>query len=240
MKEEIKKKYKVQERIMETPTVFTLKFLVDGGIPKYIPGQFITIYFPELGTPEGKAYSISSSPNESTINITVKAMGIFSNKLCSLVAGDIVSASLPYGYFYSESKDSDLVMIAGGIGIVPFRSMIVDCLEKFPNRKIALFYSNQTTKDIIFKKEFDNLSLKNPTFKVIYYITRQKISDPNFINNRICVEDIVGNVKVGLKKIAGREFLICGSIPFVRDFWKNLKDQGVSEDNLYTEAFFSH
>ncbi len=34
------------------------------------------------------------------------------------------------------------------------------------------------------------------------------------------------------------EFLICGGIAFTRDIWKSLKLNGISEDRIYTEAFF--
>src|SRR3989344_590628 len=104
MQEEIKKNYIVKEKVKETHNVVTLKLVCDGGNPEYRVGQFITVFFPEMGKVEGKAYTISSEPSEDTINITVKAIGEFSNKLVGLSAGDTISASLPYGYFYSESE----------------------------------------------------------------------------------------------------------------------------------------
>src|SRR3989344_4803772 len=196
MKEEIKKIYKEQEKIMETSDVFTLKLLIDDQVSNYFPGQFITVYFPELGTPEWKAYSISSSPSENTINITVKSMGSFSRKLCSLEIGDNIMASLPYGYFYSESENTHLVMIAGGIGVAPFRSMIVNSIKLNQKRKLTLFYSNRSVDDIIFRKEFNEISLIHENFKVIYFITRQKIFDPCFVLGRMSVIDIIGNEKM--------------------------------------------
>ena len=43
---------------------------------------------------------------------------------------------MPYGYFYTESEMSPLVLIAGGIGIVPFKAMVQESILKTPNRKI--------------------------------------------------------------------------------------------------------
>src|ERR1044071_5893464 len=117
MKESEKKIYTVLGRKEEVPGVTTLHLAFpDGKIPEYRAGQFITIYFPELHTPEGKAYSISSSPLEKHLSITVKALGEFSNKIHSLKVGDTLLASEPYGFFYSEIEDSSLVMVAAGIG----------------------------------------------------------------------------------------------------------------------------
>ncbi len=237
MKEEIKKKYIVRDKIVEALGVSTLQFDCDNEV-LYCPGQFINVYFPELGTPEGKAYSISSAPYEGTMNITVRAIGEFSNKLCSMKKGDTVTASLPYGYFYSESEDRPLVLAAAGIGITPFRSMVYDILNKNPNREIILFFSNRTEEDIVFKNEFDELCKKYTNFKVYYFITREEAlkENGNTRKGRLNAGTILGFTN----RLEDAEFLICGSISFVSDLWKGLKKAGVGEEAIYTEAFFSH
>lgn len=227
-------KYTVREVIEETANVVTLKLRCEDRLIEYKAGQFITVFFPETGHVEGKSYSISSSPLEKTLNLTVKGVGTFSNKLIAMKVGDVINASLPYGYFYSESENSSLVIVTGGIGIAPFRSMIMESVYKNPNRKILLFYSNKTTESIIFKNEFDNLTEDFPEiFKVNYYIT-QGNGTTEMKQGRIPVGDVLDLSK----NILNREFFICGSISFVRDYWKGLKDSGVSEELIYTEAFF--
>ena len=140
--------YIVKEVVDEAPNVKTLKLtLLDG-----------TVYFPETKTAEGKAYSFSSAPHETTCNITVKNIGEFSGKLCSLKVGDTIKASLPYGFFKSDFPETELITIAGGIGITPFRSIITDTLNTTPNRPIHLFHSAKTMSDIVFKNEFETLS----------------------------------------------------------------------------------
>lgn len=226
--------YIVEEVIKETTNVSTLKLRREEGIPSYKAGQFITVFFPETGHVEGKSYSISSSPSEKTLNITVKGMGTFSNKLLSKKPGDTITASLPYGYFYSESDTSSLVILTGGIGIAPFRSMILDVLEKRPERKILLLYSNKTKDSIIFKKELDELLKKYANaLTVHYYITQEEVMD-GMKSGRIAVDGI-GNE---LNLLPDAEFLLCGSIAFVRDYWRGLKGAGVLEEKIYTEAFF--
>jgi ferredoxin-NADP reductase len=234
MKEEIKKRYKVVLKIKETSDVCTLQLEIEGEKIIYKSGQFITVYFPELGTPEGKAYSISSAPSEEYVSITVKSMGAFSKRLCSLKKGDYITASLPYGYFFTENDETDLVLIAGGIGIAPFRSMIVDSIANLQKRKIILFYSNQKVDDIIYLNELNKISKLNKNIVFKYFITRQEKVSLGYQKGRIKIADLIEENK------KNSEFMICGSISFVRDFWKGLKDSGISEDALYTEAFFSH
>ncbi len=161
-------------------------------------------------------------------------MGSFSKRLCSLKVGDYITASLPYGYFFTENDDTDLVLIAGGIGIAPFRSMIIDSIKNLPKRKITLFYSSQKTEDIIFFDELNKISKINKNIIIKHYITRQDNIDSKYNRGRIKILDLV---KLNTEN---SEFMMCGSISFVRDFWKGLKDAGIPEDLLFTEAFFSH
>lgn len=234
MKEEIKYKYTVRSNVKESHDVSTLRLvLANGSVPEFISGQYVNIFFPESGASEGKAYSISNPPGEKTMDLTVKAMGEFSNRLISLQEGEMVTGSLPYGYFYSESAETTLILIAAGIGITPFRSMIKDALKKNLKRKITLLYSNKTERDIVFRKEFDDLQLKHQTLKVLYFITREEVGK-DMIKGRIEADSL----RPCLEK--GAEYMICGGISFTRDIWRLLKGLGVGEENIYTEAFFSH
>lgn len=229
-------RYLVRKAVSEAPGVTTLHLtLADGSVPTYVPGTYITVYAPHLGTPEGKAYSVSSSPDEGTLDITVKDIGKFSHYLCTRKAGDEVAGSLPYGYFYSESKTSPLVLVAAGIGISPFRGMIRGALREHPKRDIFLLCSNRTVEDIIFKKELDDLQAAHATMHIAHYITRGEAPGA-MVRSRIVARyilEMIGAVK-------NPEFFLCGSIGFVRDQWRDLKNSGVPEDAIYTEAFFSH
>ena len=224
--------YLVREKKQENYDTVTISLTCENGtVPPFVSGQFISVYFPELSTPEGKSYSISNPPGEMTFNITVKGIGEFSNRLCSLKPGDKVLGSLPYGYFYSEQDDLDLVMIAGGIGITHFRSTILHALADKPGRRIALFQSAKTAADLVFEDELSNLS----AVETHYFLTKDLAFHRNATPRRIQSGDIITNCRP-----EHAEFFICGSIPFVRDIWRGLKDHGIAEDRICTEAFFSH
>ncbi len=151
--------------------------------------------------------------------------------------GDIITASLPYGYFTNEDGDpkNTLILLAAGIGVAPFRSIIRDTVKNKPDKKIALFYSGKTLADLIFKKEFDELQKKNKNFAAYYFVTREHDLPADTLNRRMTAEDV-------LKKFtspANLEFMLCGSISFNRDLWRALKFSGIPEDHIATEAFFS-
>lgn len=222
--------YVVKGKKQETHDTATLLLAyADGSIPSFVPGQFISIYFPELNTPEGKSYSISNPPGEKTFNITVKGIGEFSNRLCAIEPGNIVLGSLPYGFFFSEQDDTNLVMIAGGIGITPFRSVILNAGIQTPERKLSLFQSTRTVADLLF---FSELSHKEGLV-TNYFITREQQPCVRAVTRRVSAKDILENCNV-----EHSEFFICGSISFVRNIWKDLKRCGIDESKICTEAFF--
>jgi ferredoxin-NADP reductase len=227
--------YRVCEINTETAKVKTLKLtLEDGSTPSYTPGQFITVFHPNSNLSEGKAYSISSAPHEPTLDITVKAVGEFSNMLCEKKIDDSILGSLPYGYFFSESSDTPIIMLAGGIGITPLFSMIKHYTQQPLKRPIKLFYSNQTIGNIVFLEHLNKTKQNNSKLEFNNFITRENNLESYYIGRRMCAQDILDNLISPNKN----EFFICGSISFVRDLWNQLVANGVSEEQIFTESFY--
>ena len=228
--------YRVVETRVETPGVVTLALLHSSGTnPSFVPGQFITVYFPETNTPEGKAYSISSAPHEKTFSITVRALGEFSNRLCALQVHDTLKASTPYGFFSPEKEDTNLVLLASGIGITPFRSMLFSFAQDTPERRVALLHSVRTADDALFREAFETLRTTMPNLSLTYYVTRDTASAPFAHTRRMHAKDALPYCA----DQAQTEVLLCGSISFTRDLWRDLQKNGVPEERIYTEAFFS-
>ncbi|MEK7612982.1 MAG: FAD-dependent oxidoreductase, partial [Patescibacteria group bacterium] len=168
--------------------------------------------------------------------ITVRAIGEFSNRLCALKPGDTVYTSLPYGFFYPEHEDSDLVMLASGIGITPFRSMIVAAAANRAKRRIMLFHSVRTAADALFRDEYEALRKDLPGLSLAYFVTRDAEAPAYALHRRMNAGDILP----GIANPEHTEFLLCGSISFTRDLWRELRAKGVRQDAMYTEAFFSN
>lgn len=238
----LKKNYRCLCRVagkkQENYNVWTITLTPKNGrIFPFIAGQFTNVYFtagPLKGI--GKPYTISSLSNPDYITITVKKIGIFSTALHNLKKGDELLLKGLYGNFYPDVDKNDLVFIAGGIGIIPLYLIIQDCFQKTPDKKqITLFYSNKTQDDLIFYSDLKKITNKWKNLKIFFYLTRQKSSDlPGFNFGRMSV----ATIKKRLKNFKKRYYFICGSISFVDDFWRQLKKEGILENNIYTETFF--
>lgn len=138
-------------------------------------GQYLTIDLP-VEDPRGKRrpFTISSSPTEKGfVTITTRpGPSPFKQTLNSLSIGSKVVSKAPFGNFILPADNSkSVLMLAGGIGITPFRSMIKFACDTQLPLAMTLLYSNRTPEDIPFKTECDHLCDLNHHFKSIYTIT---------------------------------------------------------------------
>jgi ferredoxin-NADP reductase len=122
----------------------------------------------------GTTYSISSSPTEKQIRITFReGMSEFKRALQSVKPGDRFIIS-QYGndYGLQLKKNQSSVLIAGGIGIAPFRSMLKEMYDNRDKNDITLIYLNQS-EYFLFKDELDMWSKYLPTLSISYINTKE-------------------------------------------------------------------
>lgn len=222
---------KIKSIKTHSDAVKTLYFtLPDGSVFDYVPGQYITVYFEDSSTPEGKAYSLSSAPFESSMSITVKKIGEFSGKLHNLKVGDNLSISVPYGFF-NPLNDRPLVCIGAGVGIAPIWSIIKSDLQASSKRNIDFFYTNKYLGDVPFKSEQAELQANHDNYRFRGHLTRDESAPKGFAKKRIDLDEAVSIDRDAF-------YLLCGSIEFVKAMFDGLTSRGVAKDSISTEIFF--
>ncbi|MFA6036072.1 MAG: FAD-binding oxidoreductase [Candidatus Micrarchaeia archaeon] len=237
--------YKVSKSVAETHDVRSLVLVpVQGEVPQFKPGQFVNL---AIKTAEGnpptfafKPYSLSSSPTERDhLSLTVKLVereNSFSQLVGSLKPGDVVYLNGPFGMFtFDEAKHSDVVMIAGGVGITPFRSMIKYCTDKKLQNKLLLLFSNKTCKDTPFHADFMAFEKQNPNFRSVCTVTREEGKVPDGFHTGRFDEERIKQLAGG--QLSSKYFMICGSTPFVQGFRDLLASMGVPKERILYELF---
>ncbi|MBI5047564.1 MAG: FAD/NAD(P)-binding protein [Deltaproteobacteria bacterium] len=120
----------------------------------HAPGQFVMLCIPGYGE---APISISSPPDRNNMfEICVRAVGNLTNALHNLMKGDRLWIRGPYGKTFpiENLKHKDLLFIAGGIGLVPMRSLIKAVLAERPSYgRINLLYGVKNPEEILFKDE---------------------------------------------------------------------------------------
>jgi ferredoxin-NADP reductase len=233
--EKNKREFVLVDKKKEADEITSLFFKpLKGKEYKYIPGQYVNIK-PPLTVNHVKSYTISSVPSEKLVCLTVKKKGETSSALIDLHIGDKLNFDGPYGNFYPDKASKDIVMLAGGIGITPFFSIIKSKLKTDFNGHIILFYSNKRNSRTPFLKDIIKLSKKHPNFKVIFCLTEEKTKQPSVKEYTRINKKILSKY---LASIDNKCYYVCGSISFVNDIWKILKEIGVKEELIFTESFF--
>lgn len=138
----------------------------------YEPGDWIDVNFHEGNPSGGITYSLSSSPTEDLLAITFKrGISPFKRRLQSLETGDEMFISQygnDYGFHLKENRSS--VLIAGGIGIAPFRSMLKELYDTGNQNTVQLIYLNRDSS-FIFSGEIDIWKTRLPNVTVHYINT---------------------------------------------------------------------
>ncbi|HJP81022.1 MAG TPA: FAD-dependent oxidoreductase [Candidatus Saccharimonadales bacterium] len=136
-------------------------------------GDWIDIGFEGRKLKGGITYSISSSPLESDIRITFReGISEFKKALQSIHEGERLFISQygnDYGFQLKQNRSS--VLIAGGVGIAPFRSMLKEMYENHDKSEVLLIYLNQN-EQFLFKDEIDMWSEKLLNLSVSYIVTK--------------------------------------------------------------------
>ncbi len=118
------------------------------------PGQFILLSV--LGVGEAPVTLASSPLRRDGLEICVRRVGSLTNALHRLQEGATIGLRGPYGKgFPMESiKGKDLLFVAGGIGIIPLRSLIYYVLERRKDfGQLTILYGAKTPKEFLFTEE---------------------------------------------------------------------------------------
>jgi ferredoxin-NADP reductase len=189
-------------------------------------GDWIDIQFDGRTLSGGITYSISSSPTESLIRITFReGISEFKKALQSIRINDKLIIS-QYGndYGFQLKKNQSSVLIAGGVGIAPFRSMLKEMYDNNQNSDVTLIYLNQN-EDFLFKDELQLWS-KWLTNLSISYISTKGI-------NRKKREKLL----LSLIKSPNQNFYISGPPSMVESNEHLLIDSGVQVRDIRIDSF---
>jgi ferredoxin-NADP reductase len=201
---------------------------------EFVPGQFVEIALEELSPSDPfRSFSIASAPCEPRIMIATRSRdSSFKQALRSITPEAEVQVDGPYGRFVLREDGSPLrVMIAGGIGITPFRSMIVQSVQGEQSSPIALFHANRDIAGSPFAEEMMSLSERQSGFQFIPTLTR---AAEGWNGERGYVDAAMLARHVDLSTAL---FYISGPPAMVQSTMEMLSNAQVAADRILSESF---
>lgn len=226
----------------ETPDVWSL-YITGKDIQNfcYTPGQFVIIRFLTKGYFwQAHPFSLSCYPNTEHIRLSIKGSGDFTKTIGQLPVGTKAYIEGPYGTLTAKkSRTNKILMIAGGIGITPFRGILEDLGKA--GKDIHLIYGNKTEADIALRGELEVLAEKY-SIKIHHVLSNQPtLPSPTTYNiqhttysSGFVTPELISQL---VPDITNREAFLCGPPPMMDALFKTLVKLGVQPKNIYFEKF---
>lgn len=194
-----------------------------------VAGQYFHYLLPHAD-PDNRGverwFTNSAAPSENRIQISTRIDSVrgssFKRALNALTIGQEIEADGPEGNFTIDDFSKHYIFVAGGIGITPFRSILVEAkLRNFP-LKATVLYGNRTN-DIAFKSELDGITSANQSVVVKYII------EPERITSEL--------IKKHIDDQQSPAVYLSGPEPMVKSLANELKQMGVSENIINVDDF---
>ena len=227
-----------REQIAEGTLAF--RFLRPAGW-SFRAGQALDLTLPDPPETDGegntRTFSIASAPDEDSLMVATRMRDTaFKRVLKRMPIGSKVQIEGPSGDLILHNNVARAaVLLAGGIGITPFHSMVFRAAREKLHHHIFLFYSNRRPEDAPFLSELAALEKANTHYRFIPTMTEMEKSARKWEGEigRINKEMLDRNLKDGTSPI----YYIAGPPDMVKGLHQMLNTVSVDDDDIRSEEF---
>ncbi|XVQ06581.1 ferredoxin reductase family protein [Spirillospora sp. CA-255316] len=216
-------------------TTITLRPIGHEGF-RFEPGQFgwITVGRSPFALTQHPFSFSSSAEADGSVQMSIKALGDFTESVAGLRPGTRAYLDGPHGVFTPDRNEGPgFVLIAGGVGIVPVISMLRTFADRGDPRPCHLFYGSRTLEETTFLEVIRELEGRLDLTLVLvledpprdWTGERGRIDEPLL---RRCLPE----------RYPRMQFFICGPIPMLDAMESTLAEVGVPTAHIHTERFF--
>ncbi len=195
-------------------------------IVNFKAGQFVYVYFKIHHLREPHPFTVSSSPNEDRLRLTIKASGDWTHYLLKNLKPDTTAAIHGgFGMFNYKDGGPEQVWIAGGIGVTPFLSWIRDLNGNF-DVDVDFFYGVRGEADSLFWNEFKIADATYNNFRAHLQCSSK--------DGHLSARDIA---EISLGSISGKHIYLCGPVKMTEGLAQSFKKMGVPTGQIHYEDF---
>lgn len=215
----------------------------DGFVHK--PGQAMDLILPghqdNPKSPDARhTFSIVTAPHEDELMVATRMRdSAFKRSLGALPPGTEVHIKGPFGSL-TLHKDTDRagVLIAGGIGITPFMSMLRHAAKQETPQDLLLLYSNRRPEEAPFLTELQQLEQQNPRFRLMATMTDMANSSHAWSGETRLIDS--DWIKHAIGELNHPMFYLSGPPAMVEAMQQALTAAGVEEDDVRSEMFYGY
>ncbi len=213
------------KELSEKEKVFDFRF-IDGKALGHKPGQFVEVSIPGIGE---SPISISSSPTRGeTFQLAIRNVGSVTNALHKLKEGQVVGIRGPFGNGFPVDRldGKDLLLIAGGIGLFPLRSLIQYVLDKRERYgRVILLIGSRSPAERMFVDELNEWN-RNPS---IEYLETVDKADEKWTSGVGVITTLIPKVSIEVKNTFA---VVVGPPVMYRFVINELKKTGLADEHI--------
>ncbi len=220
--------YRIVERRQETHDTVTLALVSAGATPTpgFAPGQFTMLYAFGIGE---VPISISGDPERrDRIVHTVRAVGAVTRALCAAPVGTMIGLRGPFGSAWpvEAPRDSDLLIIAGGIGLAPLRPVIYRALQQRERyRRLSILIGARSRRDLLFADELETWRERGAQV-----LTTVDVGDATWTGRVGVVTRLIREAEVRPHRA---RVMMCGPEVMMQFCIHSLRDGGFTDGDIY-------
>lgn len=201
----------------------------------FSPGQSLSF---EVPTPWGskpaiRYYSLASPPSQTqklVLLLSASEQGIGPNYLFTIKAGEKIQFGGPNGSFcLQDDGPRDILFVATGTGIAPFRSMLYSLFDRPISKTVTLFWGLRSEQDIYYQNEFEALARQHPNFSFVIALSR---SPKIWVGAKGRVTQLIEEIP----SVENLSVYVCGNKRMVMDVTEIVRQKG--DCPVYREKYF--
>jgi ferredoxin-NADP reductase len=231
---------KVKARVNFTDTLFRVELIPEKpkSLPSFEAGQYLTLLIPQEGKKNKirRSYSLASwhhRPGVYELAIKREASGKGSSWLFdALHEGATIETIKPKGSFKLSSTDKEIILVAGGIGITPLRSMLHYLITLPQAPPVKLFFASRFREGLCYNEEFIAYQEKYSWFKYIPILSQPNTSWQGLTGRLTGIL-----IKRWLGSLASSQFYFCASTEMMDTIMRDLMQHGVDQHQFHFENF---
>lgn len=178
-----------------------------------------------------RPFSIASGPERPHLEFAARRSGSdFKRAFFALRPGDAVGILGPKGRFLLE-ESTPAVLIAGGIGITPMKSMLEHAADAELTTPITLLYGSHSPGEIAFRGEIDELGRRNPRIRVLHTVSEPDAAWTGRVGR------LGPDMLVEAGERASAFYYVAGPPGMVEETLRNLEALGIASERVKFEIF---
>ncbi|MBE0577703.1 MAG: ferric reductase-like transmembrane domain-containing protein [Desulfuromonadales bacterium] len=232
----MRRPFRVTDLRQERGNAWTLVLEPEGhaGFP-FLPGQFawVSIWNTPFAMREHPFSMASSAEHPDKLELTIKELGDYTRRIGSVQIGERAYLEGPYGIFSIDRHQAPgYVLIAGGIGVAPFMSILRTMADRADPRPVQLYYAARTWEGLTFREELQQLEASIDLETVV--ILEEPPSDWEGETGRISEEILARHLP---KERIKRCYFVDGPVPMMEAAENALLALGIPGRDIQVELY---